>query len=120
MSERQKQLPTEEQNIINLLLEAKGYPIRLKVIAETLGIQDNTCNKLLKYLRDKGYNIKNRFVEANGKKKKYKEHWIDKNYMFKSSPKPKQKWKMFKTEHSKTCSSYWTRFGICTICGKER
>jgi len=70
-------LPKEEQNVLNVLLEAKGQPFRAKAISEMLGIQDNHCNKLIKYLRDKGWWIQNRFCTVNGITKKYKEHWID-------------------------------------------
>lgn len=72
-------LPAEEQNVLNEIIKAKGVPLRAATIADTLGIQDNHCIKLIKYLTDKGRLNKDqrRYVIIGGKKQSYKEYWIE-------------------------------------------
>ena len=112
-------LPQEEQNVLNILLEAKGQPLRAKVIAEQLGIQDNHCNKLIKFLRDKGWWIQRELVKINGITKKYKHHWIDP----KAHTKPIDAVKPFANQKRGSiyavsipchiCGSYYQRNGEC-------
>ncbi len=97
------QLPKEEKNVLDVLWKAKGKPLKSIEIAETLGIYDCHCNKLISFLRKKGYEIENRFCEVDGKKQKYKEHWIEteKQRRIKSLEKLQDTYPYFHTEYKK-------------------
>lgn len=111
-------LPQEEQNVLNILLEANGQPLRAKAIAEQLGIQDNHCNKLIKFLRDKGWWIQRELVKINGITKKYKHHWIDPKAHIKplNEPEPShtQRQGLYQVDSPcLSCGSYYERNGEC-------
>jgi len=112
-------LPKEEQRVYDELVKAHGKPLRAAEIADRLGIQDNHCVKLIKFLTDKGYLSKDhrRFVEIGGKKKSFKEYWIpiktsgitQANDLSKDSP-----------ERCQVCGSYYRRNGDCNICQNQK
>ena len=121
-------LPKEEQNVLNELYMAHGKPLRAAEIADKLGIQDNHCVKLIKYLTDKGYLNKDhrRFVEIDGKQKSYKEYWIPSeiekilnpitqvNDLSENSPDKCYN----RLPNGDICGSYFRRGKECNICQK--
>jgi len=70
-------LPDFEKKVLCILIEANGKPLRAAAIADRLGIQDNHCIKLIKFLTDKGHSIERSYVVINGETKSYKEYWIE-------------------------------------------
>jgi len=76
-------LPENEQRILDILISAKGTPLRNVVICETYNsrhgktIMHNHCSKLIKFLTDKGYKINRNLVTIKGEKKQYKEYYIN-------------------------------------------
>jgi len=69
-------LPEEEKRVLEIFQENKDKKYKSIEIARMLGLYDTHVNKLIKFLRDKGYWIENDYAVVDGKSKKYKLHWI--------------------------------------------
>jgi biotin operon repressor len=63
------------QRLALYLKKQKKYK-NAREISSACGVRDNTCIKNIKYLKDKGWDIRSNFAVIRGVKQKYKEYFL--------------------------------------------
>ena len=114
-------LSLKEQQVLDILINAKGEPLKVVDICDIYKRQHGTpmmhnyCSKIIneQLTNIQGLPIERDYVVIDGKTQSYKEYFIEST----TPPKKGTDWKHHFNDQCPLCGSYYRYGNICNQCG---